>query len=113
VRAFREAHYLTLELKASRPISLLPLIQHAAARDINKPIKASKGVEVSWPEFPSGILLPNVLVLLSDHQYGTPAVREICSVIVVVRKKRLDYNASKLQQNFETSIWLMVWFQKT
>ena len=77
-RALREANYLTVEPKAYRPISMLPLIHHAAARDINKPIKGSKGVEVSWPEFPSGVLLPEMLLLLSDHQYGTPAVREIC-----------------------------------
>ena len=78
VCALREANYLTVEPKASRPISLLPLIHHAAARDINKHIKGSKGVEVSWPEFPSGILHPEMLLLLSDHQYGTPAVRKIC-----------------------------------
>jgi len=78
VCSLREANYLTVEPKASRPISLLPLIHHAAARDINKPIKGSKGVEVSWPEFPSGILLPEMLLLLSDHQYGTQDVREIC-----------------------------------
>jgi hypothetical protein len=78
VCVLREANYLTVEPKASRPISLFPLIHHAAARDINKPIKGSKGVEVSWPEFPSGILLPEMLLLLSDHQYGTPTVPEIC-----------------------------------
>lgn len=31
----------------------LPVTRRAAARDINKPIKASEGAEVSWPEFPS------------------------------------------------------------
>ena len=59
----------------TEPISQLPLIHRAAVGDINKPIKASKGVEVSCPEFPRGALLPEMLLLLSDHQYGTPAVR--------------------------------------
>lgn len=57
--------------KTSLPISALPLIYCAAGCDINKPIKASKSVEVSWPEFPSGTLLPTLLLLLSGHQYGS------------------------------------------
>jgi hypothetical protein len=70
----------------------------AAGPDINKPIKASRGVEVSWPEFPSGALLPAMLLLLSGHQYAStdcsrntyPLLRQLAQNNALLRRQPLE-----------------------